>query len=86
VTVPFTFQMLLWEQLRSIADHSLDLTLVCNPGQELDTVTAEVGADGARIPMQCRPAPLSDMKSLFKLTRFMYYCVRWYGVTRYMIE
>ena len=70
VTVPLTFQALLWEQLRTIAAHGVDLTVVSSPGPELEAVATDIGAAAVGIPMERRPAPLSDLRSLFQLTRF----------------
>jgi glycosyltransferase involved in cell wall biosynthesis len=71
VTVPWLFQTLLLEQLRCIVAHGIDLTLISSPGSEFETIATEVGTKRVGIPMQRKPAPLSDLQSLFKLTRFL---------------
>lgn len=78
VTVPLTFQALLWEQLRAIAAHGVDLTVVSSSGPELEAVAADIGAAAVGIPMERRPAPLSDLRSLFRLTRF--FCRRRFDI------
>jgi glycosyltransferase involved in cell wall biosynthesis len=71
VTVPQTFQTLLREQLRCIAAHDIELTLVCSPGPELDGVAREVAARAVGIAMERQPAPVADLRSLFKVARFL---------------
>ena len=71
VTVPGTFQTLLWEQLRCIAAHDVDLTLVSSPGPELALVANDVGARAVSVPMERKPAPLADLRSLLRLTSFL---------------
>lgn len=71
VTVPWTFQTLLWGQMRCIAAHDIDLTLVSSPGPELELVARDVGARAVCIPMERKPAPTADLRSLVRLTRFL---------------
>lgn len=69
VTVSQTFQTLLHAQLRSMTDHGLDVTLVCNTGPELAAIANQVGAKFVGVPLQRQPAPLADSRSLFRLAR-----------------
>lgn len=71
VTVPQTFQTLLREQLRCICAHDIELTLVCSPKPEFDEVIRDVGAKGVAISMERKPAPVADVRSLFRLARFL---------------
>ena len=71
VTVPQTIQLVLWEQLRCIVAHDIELALVSSPGPELEAVVTDVGAKRVGIQMQRKPAPLSDLRSLYKLTRLL---------------
>lgn len=71
VTVPLTFQTLLREQLRCIVAHRIDLTLVADPGAELDAVAADVGAAVASVPMRRQPAPFVDLLAAVRLSRVL---------------
>lgn len=70
-TVPWIFQTMLREQLRCIVAHGVQLVLVSSPGPELSAMAADVGAIAVGIPMRREPAPLSDLRSLFRLIRFL---------------
>lgn len=72
VTVPQTFQTLLKEQLRCTVAHDIDLTLLCSPGPEFADVVRDIGASAAAtIPIARQPAPFADLRSLFKVARFL---------------
>jgi glycosyltransferase involved in cell wall biosynthesis len=71
VTVPQTFRGLLKEQLRCIVAHNIDLTFVCSPGPDFKSVVSDVGAKGVAIAMERLPAPLADLRSLVKVSRFL---------------
>jgi len=64
------FHTLLREQLRCIVASGMELTLVSSPGVELTAVAADVGATAMAIPMERAPAPLADIRSLYRLERF----------------
>ena len=51
MTVPQIFQTLLWEQLRCIVAHGIELTLVCSLGIGFAGVIRDVGAKGVAIAM-----------------------------------
>ena len=68
VTVPITFATLLRQQMKVIADKGFDLTLVCSPGSELDSVARECGASAHAIPMRRAISPLSDLGAVWRLT------------------
>ena len=70
VTIAWTWQTQLMEQLRCISRHEIDLTLVSSPGPELDAAALQVCARGVGIAMKRKPSPLADLWSLFRLTCF----------------
>jgi glycosyltransferase involved in cell wall biosynthesis len=70
-TVPLAFRTFLKEQLRATVASGIDLTLVATPGPELETIARETGASHAGIPIRRQPAPVSDLGSLFRITRFL---------------
>jgi glycosyltransferase involved in cell wall biosynthesis len=70
VTVPQTFRMLLREQLHCAAESGLELTLVSSPGPELEELAAELRARAVGIPIRRNPAPVADLVSLLRLSRF----------------
>ena len=71
VTVPGTFQAHLRDQLRCVVEEGIHLTLVASPGDELDVVGREVGAETIGVAMQRAPAPMADLRSLFLLTNVL---------------
>jgi glycosyltransferase involved in cell wall biosynthesis len=71
VTVPETFAALLLEQLRYIARHGIDLTLVSAPGEGLVEVARDVGVESVGVPMVRQPSPAADLQSLMRLTRVL---------------
>jgi glycosyltransferase involved in cell wall biosynthesis len=58
---------MLQAQLRYIVSRGVQLTLISDAGQELETVAADVGAAAVGIPMRRDPAPRADVVSLWKL-------------------
>lgn len=71
VTVPQTYTALLTEQLQLITQKGIDLTIVSAPGPELTAAGTSVGANPIAIPMRRVPAPASDLRSLWSLTKLL---------------
>lgn len=69
VTVPITFATLLWQQMKVIIDNGFDLTLVCSPGPELDTIAHEYSVRVHAVPMKRTISPLSDLSAVWRLMR-----------------
>ena len=63
--------MVLREQLRRVMARGIELTLVSSPGPDLDTLARGIGARAVGIAMKRQPAPLADLRSLLRLTRFL---------------
>lgn len=70
VTVPITFATLLRQQIRSIVEAGIDLTLVSSPGDQANELCAGLPVRHEAIPMARKPAPWRDIQSLCKLARF----------------
>lgn len=69
-TVDMSVRLLLFEQLRYFHEKGYDLTVVCSDGPLLDGVR-EAGIRIHNIPIERNVAPLADVVSLFRLTRFL---------------
>jgi len=69
VTVPFTFDTLLHEQLRYLAEEGMDVTLVSSPGPVLEEIGKSLHLSYHAVPMARKPEPRRDLVSLFVLTR-----------------
>jgi glycosyltransferase involved in cell wall biosynthesis len=69
VTVPFTFETLLRDQLQYVAHQGLDLTLVSSPGPLLEEVAKSLNVNCHPIVMARKPEPVRDLLSLLALTR-----------------
>ena len=68
VTVPMTFTTLLRDQIQRIRDASLDLTLVCSPGDDLTKLSRDLSIRALPLPMARAISPLSDTRALAALT------------------
>ncbi|MBI4847502.1 MAG: glycosyltransferase family 4 protein [Nitrospirae bacterium] len=71
VTTPYTFATLLPTQLRAIIEAGIDLTIVSSPGVELQKLTQAMSVRNVIISMVRQPHPLTDIKSLITLIRFL---------------
>ena len=69
VTVPFTFETLLREQLRYLAEQGMDVTLVSSPGTILEEIGRSLHLSYHPVPMARKPEPWRDLLSLFALTK-----------------
>lgn len=59
--------LILGPRLRALREAGLRVTLVCSPGELLDSTAAAAGVDAVPIPMQRGIAPLRDLVSLLRL-------------------
>lgn len=74
VTVPVVFTTWLREQIKYILDAGIDLTLVSNPGPELEEIARAMPTLRCYpIAMTRRLSPGRDLKSLWELTYFLRY-------------
>jgi glycosyltransferase involved in cell wall biosynthesis len=72
VTVPLTFATLLRRQIECIAEAGIDLTLVSNPGEDLDAIAARLPRVQCHgVPMTRNPSPLGDIRSLWELCQYL---------------
>jgi glycosyltransferase involved in cell wall biosynthesis len=71
VTVPFTFDTLLREQLSYLTQQGMDITLVSSPGAVLEEIGKSLHLSYHPIPMARKPEPWSDLLSLRALTRLL---------------
>ena len=71
VTVPITFKALFQEQLRYLAQHGFEITLVSSSDRELAEVARYVGARYYAIEMVREPSPWRDLRALIELTRWL---------------
>jgi glycosyltransferase involved in cell wall biosynthesis len=59
------------EMVRALQDGGFDPILVSSPGERLQHLAEKAGVQHAAIPMNREMAPLSDLRSLWRLYRFM---------------
>jgi len=69
VTVPFTFDTLLYEQLRYLAQQGMDVTLVSSPGVILEEIGKSLHLSYHPVAMSRRAEPRRDLLSLVALTK-----------------
>jgi glycosyltransferase involved in cell wall biosynthesis len=69
VTVPLTFQTLLFEQLRYLSDRGLNLTLVSNPEDGLIQTARKLKLPYCAIQMARAPDPVKDLSALASMIR-----------------
>ncbi len=69
VTVPFTFGTLLREQLKYVAQHGIDVTLVSSPGPVLEQIGKSLNVCYHPVAMARKPEPRHDFVALLSLTR-----------------
>ena len=70
-TVPVHFAMLLRQQLKSIKEAGIDVTIVSTPGPLLDELSSSIGVRCFPIPIMRTPNPIQDLISLFKFIDFL---------------
>jgi len=71
VTVPLTFKVLYWNQLRFFKERGFKITLVSSPGAELDEVARDLDVASHAIDMAREPTPWRDLKSLSLFSRWL---------------
>ena len=59
------------EMVRALRDGGFDPILMSSPGEQLEYIAEKTGVQHAAIPMRREIAPLSDLKSLWRLYRLM---------------
>ena len=59
------------EMVRALRDGGFDPILMSSPGEQLDYIAEKAGVRHAAIPMRREIAPLSDLRSLWRLYRLM---------------
>lgn len=69
VTVPFTFQTALHEQLQVILSENIALSLVASPGPGLDGLRLDGNFDIHPVPMSRQISPFADLRALYRLIR-----------------
>ncbi len=69
VTVSFTFETLLRDQLKYMAQQGLDVTLVSNPGPALEEIGRSLDLNYHAVEMARSPAPRRDLLSLVSLIK-----------------
>lgn len=70
VTVPYTFRILLVEQLAEIVSRGIALTIVSSPGVELQQIARELNIPFEPILMKRKPSPVADILALARLVRY----------------
>jgi glycosyltransferase involved in cell wall biosynthesis len=70
VTVPTFFSSALPQQLKQILESGIDVTLVSSAGPELEELARTLSVRCHPISIARQPAPASDLRALWKLTRF----------------
>ena len=68
-TVPGSLDTFCRGLLRELSDDGYDVVAVSSPGEALDRIAAREGVRTVAVPMQRRIAPLSDLRSLWRLIR-----------------
>lgn len=71
VTSPLTAWSFLNGQLRYMREHGFDVTLITNPGPELDKIGQREGVRTIGLPMRREPSPLRDLISLTRLVTLL---------------
>lgn len=69
VTVPMTFKTLLYDQLKYLAEHGVELTLVSSPDSVLDDIGRSLNVTCCPVVMSREPDILRDARSLVALIR-----------------
>lgn len=70
-TVPWSVITLLRGQLRFMREHGFEVTVVCSPGEELETLAASERVEVLTAPMQREIRPFHDIVSLWRLTSIL---------------